>query len=180
VRPDSFLTLAHVYRATIDMNVIRSSLDPKRAGHADASRVLDAAARGDVEHVESFGSRIRDELLSVELFACLAEARVLVEDWRQDYNHHRPHSALGMMTPVHFAIGYREARLAAARAGDELRSPSRLAAVDAGDTLRLQTNNIHRGSAMVSRARCMRCRPVRTGTSPGVRWRSARGRCRNG
>ena len=37
-------------------------------------------------YVESFGSRIRDELLAVELFSCLAEAQVLVEDWRQDYN----------------------------------------------------------------------------------------------
>ncbi len=103
-------------------------------------------------YVESFGSRIRDELLSVELFACLAEARVLVvEDWRQDYNHHRPHSALGMMTPAHFAIGYREARLAAARAGDELRSPSGLAAFYAGDTLTLQTNNIRQLSQPADR-----------------------------
>jgi putative transposase len=46
-------------------------------------------------YVESFGSRVRDELLSVELFACLAEARVLVEGWRQDYNHHRPHPHSG-------------------------------------------------------------------------------------
>jgi len=57
-------------------------------------------------YVESFGSRIRDELLSVELFSCLAEAQVMVEDWRQDYNH-RPHSALGMMTPSAFSVGYR-------------------------------------------------------------------------
>jgi putative transposase len=37
-------------------------------------------------YVESFGSRVRDELLSVELFSCLTEAQVLIEDWRQDYN----------------------------------------------------------------------------------------------
>ena len=36
-------------------------------------------------YVESFGSRLRDELLAVELFSCLAEARVVIEDWRQDY-----------------------------------------------------------------------------------------------
>jgi putative transposase len=59
-------------------------------------------------YVESFGSRIRDELLAVELFSCLAEAQVLIEDWRQDYNHHRPHSALQMMTPVAFAASLRE------------------------------------------------------------------------
>lgn len=64
--------------------------------------------------MESFGSRIRDELLAVELFSCLAEAKVLIEDWRVDYNEHRPHSALGMMAPSVFARGYREADLAAA------------------------------------------------------------------
>jgi hypothetical protein len=34
---------------------------------------------------------------------------VLVEDWRQDYNQNRPHSALGMMTPTAFSLGYRTA-----------------------------------------------------------------------
>ena len=58
-------------------------------------------------YVESFGSRLRDELLAVELFSCLAEAQVVIEDWRQDYNHHRPHSALGMMAPSAFSAGYR-------------------------------------------------------------------------
>jgi putative transposase len=58
-------------------------------------------------YVESFGSRLRDELLAVELFSCLAEAQVLIEDWRQDYNHRRPHSTLGMMTPNAFGTGYR-------------------------------------------------------------------------
>jgi putative transposase len=60
-------------------------------------------------YVESFGSRIRDELLAVEQFSCLAEAKVMVEDWRQDYNRHRPHSALAMMAPARFAAAWREA-----------------------------------------------------------------------
>jgi hypothetical protein len=42
-------TMAPVYRATIDMNVIRALRDRRRARHADARRLLDAAARGDVE-----------------------------------------------------------------------------------------------------------------------------------
>jgi len=58
-------------------------------------------------YVESFGSRIRDELLSVEQFSCLAEAKVMVEDWRNDYNQRRPHSALQMMAPVRFAAAWR-------------------------------------------------------------------------
>lgn len=43
---------------------------------------------------------VRDELLDVEQFSCLAEARVVIEDWREDYNTRRPHSALGMRAPV--------------------------------------------------------------------------------
>ena len=50
-----------------------------------------------------FHSRVRDELLDVEEFACLAEARVVIDDWREDYNRHRPHSALGMRAPAVFA-----------------------------------------------------------------------------
>jgi hypothetical protein len=41
--------MSRVHRGTIDMNVIRAYLDPRRAGHADASRLIAAAARGDVE-----------------------------------------------------------------------------------------------------------------------------------
>ena len=46
---------------------------------------------------------MRDELLDVEEFSCLAEARVVIDDWREDYNQRRPHSALGMRTPAVFA-----------------------------------------------------------------------------
>ncbi len=58
-------------------------------------------------YVESFNSRVRDELLGVELFSCLAEAKVMVADWREDYNHHRPHSSLGMNAPGQFAASWR-------------------------------------------------------------------------
>ena len=39
--------------------------------------------------------RVRDELLDVEEFSCLAEARVVIEDWRRDYNHYRPTARSG-------------------------------------------------------------------------------------
>jgi len=58
-------------------------------------------------YVESFNARVRDELLDVEQFSCLAEARVVIEDWRQDYNAHRPHSALANQTPRAFAQAWR-------------------------------------------------------------------------
>ncbi len=56
--------------------------------------------------VESFNSRLRDELLNAEVFTCLAEARLLAEDWRVDYNANHPHSALGMMSPDRFAASW--------------------------------------------------------------------------
>jgi putative transposase len=61
--------------------------------------------------VESYGSRVRDELLSIEQFDTLLEAQVLVADWRQEYNTYRPHSALGMLTPEVFAHRWRTDQL---------------------------------------------------------------------
>ncbi len=52
---------------------------------------------------ETFISRFSDELLKREVFADLLEAKVLVEHYRQHYNHNRPHSALGYQTPAQFA-----------------------------------------------------------------------------
>jgi putative transposase len=63
--------------------------------------------------VESFHSRVRDELLNVELFACLAEAKVVAADWREDYNHRRAHSALGRQTPAAFAAAWTAGQQAA-------------------------------------------------------------------
>jgi putative transposase len=57
--------------------------------------------------VESYGSRMRDELLAIEQFDTLLEAQVLVADWRTEYNTYRPHSALGMLTPASFADQWR-------------------------------------------------------------------------
>ena len=54
-------------------------------------------------YVESFNARARDELWSREIFDTVREARVLYQDWRHRYNHHRPHSALNWMTPAAFA-----------------------------------------------------------------------------
>lgn len=54
-------------------------------------------------YVESFGGRLRDELLKVEQFDTLLEAKTVIEDWKEDYNHHRPHSSLGWLTPMAYA-----------------------------------------------------------------------------
>jgi len=62
--------------------------------------------------IESFNSRFRDECLSQHWFASLSHMRSVVDNWRDDYNHRRPHSTLGYMPPAVFAARCRQ------RAGD--------------------------------------------------------------
>lgn len=59
--------------------------------------------------MESFNSRVRDEPLAVETFSCLTEAKVMIEDFRLDYNRNRPHRAHRMLTPGAFAESWRTA-----------------------------------------------------------------------
>jgi transposase InsO family protein len=44
-------------------------------------------------YIESFNGKLRDELLNREIFTTLEEAKVLIEQWRREYNQVRPHSA---------------------------------------------------------------------------------------
>ena len=54
--------------------------------------------------IESFNSRLRDECLNEPVFLTLTEAHATIEAWRHDYNHLRPHSSLGALTPTEFAV----------------------------------------------------------------------------
>ena len=49
--------------------------------------------------VESFNERLRDECLNEHLFPTMRHARHLIAAWRDDYNHHRPHSSPDGLTP---------------------------------------------------------------------------------
>jgi transposase InsO family protein len=49
---------------------------------------------------ESFNGKLRDELLNLEIFDTLFEAKVLLERWRVEYNGIRPHSSLGDQPPA--------------------------------------------------------------------------------
>jgi len=51
-------------------------------------------------YIESFNGRMRDELLKREIFTTLKEAKILIEQWRKEYNHVRPHSARNNHPPV--------------------------------------------------------------------------------
>jgi putative transposase len=86
-------------------------------GSEFTSRALDAwAYREDVRldfsrpgkptdnaHIESFNARLRAERLNAHVFESLEDAEETLTSWRSDYNHVRPHSALGMLTPKEFA-----------------------------------------------------------------------------
>jgi putative transposase len=47
------------------------------------------------DSVESFKGTFRGECLDREWFSNLREAKILIEQWRREYDHERPHSSLG-------------------------------------------------------------------------------------
>ena len=55
-------------------------------------------------YIESCNGKLRDELLNREIFTTLLEAKVLIEEWRKEYNQIRPHSSLGYRPPAPEAI----------------------------------------------------------------------------
>jgi putative transposase len=55
--------------------------------------------------VESFNGRVRDECLNINSFWSPAQARVVITDWKDDYNHRRRHSSLGYQAPAIYAAG---------------------------------------------------------------------------
>jgi putative transposase len=51
-------------------------------------------------YIESFNGKMRDGLFDREIFTTLEEAKILIGQWRKDYNQVRPHSALGYRPPA--------------------------------------------------------------------------------
>jgi len=58
-------------------------------------------------YIESFNGHLRRELLDLESFNTLYEAQLLLDDWRLEYNHHRPHQSLNYQTPAEYAHRWR-------------------------------------------------------------------------
>ena len=54
-------------------------------------------------YVESFNGRLRDECLNEHWFTSLLHARIVIENWRREYNEERPKRALGGLTPASYA-----------------------------------------------------------------------------
>jgi len=60
-------------------------------------------------YLESFNGKFRDECLNIHWFRSLADARCIIEDWRERYNTERPHSALCGHPPAEYALYYQAA-----------------------------------------------------------------------
>jgi putative transposase len=77
-----------------------------RFGGSDSS-YIEPGSPWENPFVESFAGKVRDEALAVEAFGSLLEAKTVIEEWRNTYNHRRPHSSLGWKTPAAYAADWR-------------------------------------------------------------------------
>ena len=98
MRPDGIEGAAEVVEVTLlgtEVGLRRpSSFALEGSVHAFVTAILLRLTRLD-GYNESFNGKLRDELLNGEIFYSLAQAAVLVEQWRREYNTIRPHSACG-------------------------------------------------------------------------------------
>ena len=109
---DAIDILAALFRTRGVPKHLRSDNGPEFIAHA-MRRFLESSGVGALYiepgapwqngYGESFNGRLRDELLNAEIFSDLADAKSLAVHWRQDYNHERPHSALGYTPPARYA-----------------------------------------------------------------------------
>jgi transposase InsO family protein len=109
---DVILTLQYLFAVRGAPEHLRSDNGPEMVAE-DVQRWLDRASVRSLYiqkaspwengYVESFNGKLRDELLNRELFLGLDEARYVLDEWRNDYNHRRPHSGISWMTPAVYA-----------------------------------------------------------------------------
>jgi putative transposase len=110
--PDVIATLEYLFAVRGAPEYLRSDNGPEFVAEAVRQWLKDSGVKTlyiapgspwENAYIESFNSRLRDELLNAEVFGNLREAKALVEDYRRRYNHHRPHSSLNYATPAAFA-----------------------------------------------------------------------------
>lgn len=92
--------------------VIRTDNGPEFTGSAMLTwahrngvtlRLIEPGKPNQNAYVESLNGRLRDECLNEHWFTSLAHARVVIENWRREYNEERPKKKLGGLTPVQYA-----------------------------------------------------------------------------
>ncbi len=81
---------------------IAGALKLELASHPIGTLYIDPGSPWQNGYIESFHQRLRDECLNQELFLSVAEARVLIEAWRNHYNQIHPHSGLNFQSPETF------------------------------------------------------------------------------
>ena len=72
-------------------------------------RVIEPGSPWENGYNESFNGKLRDELLTREVFYSLKEVQILSEQWRREYNTIRPHSSLGYRPPAPETIRLKQA-----------------------------------------------------------------------
>lgn len=120
---DVVATLEYLFRVHGEPEYIRSDNGPEFIANAVKAWLRQAGVQTlyiepgspwENAYVESFNGKLEDEFLGRELFTTLTEAKVLVEQYRLEYNHERPHSSLGYQTPAEFAASCAEKDVACA------------------------------------------------------------------
>ena len=104
-----FAAMSPTIRTVLVRTLIRSDNGPEFVAKAVRSWITGVGAKTayiapgspwENGFIESFNSKLRDELLNGEIFYSLKEARIVIEAWRQHYNTVRPHSALAYKPPA--------------------------------------------------------------------------------
>jgi putative transposase len=55
-------------------------------------------------YIERFNRSYRQDVLDANLFQSIAQARILSDEFQEDYNLHRPHEPLGNLSPVNYRL----------------------------------------------------------------------------
>ena len=82
---------------------ISQVVDQWAYAHGVALHFIDPGKPVQNAFIESFNGKFRDECLSQSWYTSLDDAQQIIEAWRMDYNHVRPHSSLGYLTPEEYA-----------------------------------------------------------------------------
>jgi putative transposase len=76
--------------------------------HGVRSIFINPGSPWENSYIESFHGKLRDECLNQEIFSSIEQAGIVLENWREEYNNYRPHSALGGLSPSEYVLRYQQ------------------------------------------------------------------------